>query len=224
MNGFNGRKSYILNLARDAKEVCSRDERSPILFVRSFQDEDIEVSNERYWGHAFLGIKDEKIRLEEILAETLFSYGPLVALADPRHNVKPLGAVRENVASESWKEDFKTYSEEAAWIIMLVRSTPSLKWELDQLIPRGLLAKSILVFPPSYHELEDPQSLLVNSLPELAAVLGITSSVDERYLLDGTLVMSWSNNEHTMIIRQDGGGEARGYADAARLAITTKAI
>lgn len=209
------------NLARSAKELSFLDERPPILFLRSFQDDRIEVANERYWGHAFLGIKDEQVRLEEVLAETLYAHGPLVALSNPRDALGPLGAARENVAKENWQDEVRKNMELAEWIVLVVGSTPSLRWEMAQLLGRDYLGKTILVFPPSYHNPDRPDRFVVHAIPELASALGIDTDEQERRVLDGVLVISWKDKANVMIIRQDGSGEARGYADAVRLAAAT---
>jgi hypothetical protein len=211
------------NLARSAKEQSFRDERPPILFLRSFRDDRIEVPNERYWGHAFLGLKNQQVRLEEVLAETLYAHGPLVALSNPQDDLGPLGAARENVANENWQQEVKTNMEYAAWVVLVVGSTPNLRWEIAQLSEHGYLEKTILVFPPNYYTPANPTRPVVRALPELASALGIHTDEEERKVLDDALVISWDDQANMVVIRQDGNGEARGYADAVRLAVAISA-
>jgi hypothetical protein len=209
------------NLARSASELSLLDERPPILFLRSFRDDRIQVESERFWGHAFLGLKDRRVRLEEVLAETLYAHGPIVALSNPQDALPPLGAARKNVANENWQDDVGEFMDQAAWIVFVVGSTRSLRWEISQILERGYIEKTLVVFPPAYHDSSTSGRLLVKALPELASALGILTEEAEREVLDGALLVAWKDTSNALIIRQAGDGEARGYSDAVRLAIAT---
>lgn len=143
------------------------------------------------------------------------------AISNPREDLPPLGAARENIANECWQDDVKKYMDQAAWIVLIVGSTKNLRWEISQILERGHRGKTLVVFPPTYHDPEANKHLLIEALPELASALDIHTSEAEIKVLDGALVIAWSDNTNAMIIRQNGAKEARGYADAVRLAVAT---
>jgi hypothetical protein len=206
------------HLARSASDVSQRDERRPILFLRSFRDDEIEIPAERYWGNALLGIRNKKVRLEEVLAETAFAVGPLVACSNPEDVLRPLGAARDNVSNETWQEEIGRFMWEASWIVLLVGTTKSLRWEMAEILRRGFLPKTLIVFPPGYREKDNAESLIVNALPELAKILQLTDGQHERKVLDGALLFTVSQDGRGVVIRQDGEATERGYGDAVRLA------
>jgi hypothetical protein len=203
-----------VRLARSASALAQEDERPPILLLRSFQDDGIAVDNERYWGHRFLGMRDESIRLEEVIAETLYPHGPLIALSNPEDRLPPLGAAKENVAGPSWQGVVECYMEQAALIVVIVGVTPNLRWEVSRMLACGFGEKCLFVFPPTYRGGRESQRLLVNCLPELAQELGLRSEQEESEMLSGALVL---RGVGLVVIKADVGDNAMAYAESLRL-------
>jgi hypothetical protein len=147
-------KRLLLNmrhqLAKTASEIAQKDIRSPILFLRSFKDDQVKVVNEPHWTSKAFGVHEEQVRLEEVMAETLFNYGPLVGLNDPNCELTPLGAARENVVTENWQQSVVDYMEQASHIVFVVGKTENLRWEVDTAINHGYLHKCLFIFPPQY--------------------------------------------------------------------------
>jgi hypothetical protein len=147
-------KRLLLNmrqqLAKTASEIAQKDIRSPILFLRSFKDDQLQVANEPHWTSKAFGVHEEQVRLEEVMAESLFNYGPLVGLGDPHCELTPLGAARENVLTESWQQTVLDFMEQASYIVFIVGKTENLRWEVDTAIGHGYLQKCLFIFPPEY--------------------------------------------------------------------------
>jgi hypothetical protein len=87
------------------------------------------------------------VRLEETIAETLYPYGPLIALSNPEDELPPLGAAKTNVDGAAWQPVVEQYMERALQIVMVVGATRNLRWEVDQLLDRRLLPKCVFIFP-----------------------------------------------------------------------------
>jgi hypothetical protein len=206
-------------LARSAGALAREDKRPPILLLRSFKDDKILVENERYWGHRLLGIRDEQIRLEEVLAETLYPYGPLIALSNPVDMLPPLGAARENVADADWQRAVEQHMEQASGIVVIIGTTQSLRWEVNQILSKGHLEKCLFVFPPAYRSLKDKSHLLVNCLPALGHELGVRSAEEEMAVLADALVIGGMRRAEGLVIKADNGGRAMDYAEALRLSV-----
>lgn len=214
-------RSLRTHLAHGVREISRRDPRAPILFLRSFRDDQLEISAERFWGHAFLGLGNHRVRLEEVLAETLYAFGPLVALSNPGDALPPLGAARENVADEHWQGQILSYMAQAAWIVLVVGATPSLRWEVDRILERGYEPKTLVVFPPSARAPRAAGRLLAGALPALAERLALARDEAGREL-EGVTVLAWHDRAAAFVVCQDGDADARGYADAVRLAVAMR--
>jgi hypothetical protein len=81
-------------------EVVSTDHRPPILLLRSFSDDKPRVVGTRQAdGGGGLpagleGIRNESVTFEQVVAETLGAYGPVVAIGRPGEILPPRGAAR----------------------------------------------------------------------------------------------------------------------------------
>lgn len=129
-------KAAALPTARHAR---LGDRRRPILFLRSFQDDDQAVSN--------------TMRLEDTIAATLARYGPVIAVGQPGVLPKS-GAARAFYDGSDWQEAVTTWMSEALLIVMVAGYTAGLRWELDELIKRNMVRKLIVVFPPDQKHFE----------------------------------------------------------------------
>jgi hypothetical protein len=204
-------------LARSASALARKDPRPPILLLRSFRDDNVQVQKDKYWGQWLLGIRDDEVRLEEIVAETLYPYGPLIALSNPGEELAPIGAARENIRGSAWQHAVEHHMEETSEIVMIVGTTPSLRWELQQLITKGLLPRCVFVFPPEYRHRRDRERCLVNCLPELARELDLQSEEAEIRMLSNVLLIGGLGHHTQVMITASSGGGAIDYAEALRL-------
>jgi hypothetical protein len=204
-------------LARSASALARKDNRPPILLLRSFKDDGILVENERYWGHRFLGIRDKQIRLEEVIAETLYPYGPLIALSNPADSMPLLGAAKENITDLAWERAVERYIEQASKIVLILGVSQNFRWEVSQILSRGLLQKCFFVFPPAYRGLNERSRLLTNCLPELGYELGLRSEEEEAAMLSDALVSGGVRPGEGVIIKAHNGNNALAYAEALRL-------
>ena len=85
---------------------------------------------------------------EESVAWELNSYGPVVAVGRPGRSLASLGAAREHLPDETWREQVANRMEEAGIIAVATGETDGLAWELGQVVSGGHLAKTFFVFPP----------------------------------------------------------------------------
>ena len=208
-------------VARSASAVARADTRPPILFLRSFGADEIAVKSDRYWGARFLAMRDQEVRLEEVIAETLYPYGPLVALANPKDRLPPLGAARENVADPDWQQAVDRYMADASRIVLIVGDTPSLRWEARRIVAMGYLEKCLVVFPPSYHTAAGAR--LTNCLPELGEALGFRSTEDEAAALSEALVLAGVGRADAAVITAREKTQMD-YAEVLRLSVQSDAL
>lgn len=171
--------------ARTARELSDTRPERPILFLRSFaDDEQLVPSSDTFLAYAFGAVRP-RVRLEEIVADIMFAKGPLVALADPGVGASPIGAARDVATHDGWQRAILAYLDRSQINVCFFGRTRSFLWEIDQILDRGRLSSTLIVFPPSYPN--DRQ--LVHDAPRLAAMIGLRDEQDERARLAGARIL-----------------------------------
>ena len=131
------------------------DDRPPILFLRSFDQDEMSI---RARTHdpllqlpAGLGRKRE---LDEMLLETGAPFGPVIALGDPRNPIPPLGAARIYVRDieQDWKGVVADLIVAARAIVICPQTSASVAWEIDQVRSPSVLARTIILASPGMSE------------------------------------------------------------------------
>jgi hypothetical protein len=122
-----------------ADALLRSDPRAPVLLLRSFADDGIKVA-QRVW--------DDQIGLEESLQRYLSSFGPVIAIANPRSVPQP-GAARVFLPDSAWQARVGEWMAQARIVVVIVGATDAAKWEVSQLVARNCLNKCVFVVPPS---------------------------------------------------------------------------
>jgi len=143
--------------ALSIEEAAGRDRRAPILFLRSFADDAIQVRtapiltlermplecpavDPKFWG--------KLIRFEEVLAGALWGIGPVVAIGAPGEDLPQPGAVRSYYDDASWQSEVKALMRHAQLVFVVPSTHKWLRWEIETLFQLGLAAKIVFVLPP----------------------------------------------------------------------------
>jgi hypothetical protein len=156
---------------QSAAEVVATDPRPAVLFLRSFEKEQVTLAGARNpWLLRAFDPGAEYGTLEEMIVLGLTYVGPVVAVADPSRRDAPVGAARWRLSDDEWQRFVEAQIEGAGLIVVGVAETSGLWWEIEALKRSpGALAKTIFVCPPGTTR---DRALL----SKLTAVLG--SSVD----------------------------------------------
>lgn len=128
--------------AATAHDKLRQDRRKPVLFLRSFKDDNAEANKYDKEG------KDDRDfeRLENIIANVAHGYGPLIAVGEPG-KIPKSGAARAYYDGDDWREAVTTWMDQALMIIMVAGYTEGVRWELESAIARGHARKLVLIFP-----------------------------------------------------------------------------
>lgn len=124
----------------DADSLLAVDRRPPILFLRSFDDDEKQT-----FGSSQTAFLD--FSLETRLSNHFFHFGPFIAVGSPKETVPQLGAARVLLRDDEWQERVLGWMNEASVIIMYSGTTQWVNWELRQIIERGRATNLILMFP-----------------------------------------------------------------------------
>lgn len=133
-------------LQRNATELLRIDSRAPILFLRSFHDDQLTTGNSA--GKVLsviLGLDVDTLRLEECIVDMAGRLGPVIALSPPGSSISPmLGAAKER-ATGDWKELVQKYLDQSQLIVLIYGTSAGLKWEIEEIHRRGYAHKLVLV-------------------------------------------------------------------------------
>jgi hypothetical protein len=127
-------------LQPDARVLLAADKRPPVLFLRSFIDDEKFDSK-----HSKTALFD--FSLEARLATHFGAIGPFIAVGSPKDSTPRLGASRVRLDDGEWRQAVLGWMDSACYLIVFAGLTHWAKWELCQAIERGYANKLILLFP-----------------------------------------------------------------------------
>lgn len=147
--------AWLFRIARalgrsGTKLVLEVDHRQAALYLRSFDDDSVPlpaIASARRPLFELFSLRGTD-PFEESVAWELNSYGPVVAVGRPGRSLASLGAAREHLSDETWREQVASRMDEAGIIAIATGQTDGLAWELGQVVSGGHLSKTIFVFPP----------------------------------------------------------------------------
>jgi hypothetical protein len=126
-----------------ADDLMTVDKRPPILFLRSFADDE----QERYLAAGYSKRSLLDISLESRLANHFFRFGPFVAIGSPKESIPQLGAARVMLPDDQWHERVLAWMRDAAVVVMYGGKTAWVNWELSQILKTGSATRLILLIP-----------------------------------------------------------------------------
>jgi TM2 domain-containing membrane protein YozV len=147
--------------AISAAELLVKDARAPVVYLRSFkQDDDRLVPI-----YLRLLIFFVALNFEQILAAILSPIGPFVAIGRPAEDVPELGAARMYFPNDQWREQICAFMERARLVVIRLGTTDNIWWEVEHAIRTVDPARLILVVVESRKKQE-------NLLRRLGELLG----------------------------------------------------
>jgi hypothetical protein len=128
-----------VKLQPTAESALSLDKRSPVLFLRSFVDDE-RVRFLFAQGALF------DFSLEARLATHFFKTGPFIAVDSPKRTAA-IGAARASLPDTEWQGTVVKWMGAARLIVLLVGLTPWVRWEMRQIMELGYTQKLIILMP-----------------------------------------------------------------------------
>jgi len=159
-----GKKSYRRGkqlTARSADNLLSKDTRPPLLYLRSFIEDETTSSEMGPSGLTEIALKSLVVSggtvfsyffnksEEELLANIFRKLGPCIAIGIPDEQLPPLGMARMKLPEEEWQAKVQELLSRAQVVILRAGHTKKFLWEVEQAIklvrPERLLF--LLPFP-----------------------------------------------------------------------------
>ncbi len=132
------------SIRRRATDVLKDPNYRPVVFLRSFRDEDARVASK----NPFWSLLRAQVRLEEVIAGQLMRLGPCVAIGVPGEWVPRLGAMRAYFADADWQTAIRAWTDRAVLSVVMAGSSLSVLWELEYLIWSNRTSTLLLILPP----------------------------------------------------------------------------
>ena len=131
-------------IRRRATQVLEDPSYRPIVFLRSFRDENVRVATKTpLWS-----LIRARVRLEEVIAGQVLQLGPCVAIVMPGERAPKLGAMRAYFADANWQTAIRIWTDRALLSVVMVGDSPSVLWELEHLVWSNRASSLLMVLPP----------------------------------------------------------------------------
>lgn len=133
-------------------ETLRRDPRPYFLYLRGFDEDSLRVQEVAgRFGLIEMLAPFIRPRFEEVLAERLAHFGPVIAIASHRARVADLGAAKASFADDQWRDRVEDFAEHARAIVMSAtprQVTDGLGWEIRHIAGRHPDLTLLLVLSP----------------------------------------------------------------------------
>jgi hypothetical protein len=133
------RRHYVLR----ADKLLQLDDRRPIIFLRSFADDNV-----RLWGKGIVG-KLRRRTIDEAIRSVCEQIGPFVAIASPKTKLPRLGAAQVYFSDDTWQSAIARWVAMAELIVMVAGRTEGLRWELEHILSNKERTKLMVILPPA---------------------------------------------------------------------------
>lgn len=137
-NKYRERQRAVL---RNAEAVMKDDPRAPVLYLRSFKDDEMIARAIGFYS------------MEQEMKFALFDIGPFIGLAEPgKDEPQDPGAARMRLPHDAWKEKVAEEMSRAALVVMRLGASEGLLWELGE-APNRVDPKRLVLLVPSEEEI-----------------------------------------------------------------------
>ena len=170
-----------------AAEARRLDDRPPVLFLRSFENDQVSLRSAAVTTSVQLADPTfEQAHLEDVL-QTCLSLGPVIAIGRPDDAAPPVGVPRLYVPTLEWQNVVTGLIDEAALIVVGVSESAGVIWEIEQLKNCRQLGKAVFVVPPEHAHNRRLLDDLLRRIPPLVPtttwereVMGVSRTVNRR--------------------------------------------
>lgn len=152
--------------------IQQRDERKPILFLRSFADDAVTLKRaSRPLSSVMFDLSRRVPNLDLVVLDEGTLVGPVVALGNPRDRIPPYGVARGYFDNRTWQQGVHKLATDARAIVIVLDDTPGVRIEIDMILEAGYESKTLFILHPKNFKTRSPA--LADSLTRIEAALGL---------------------------------------------------
>ncbi len=140
--------------------ILEKDSRQPIVYLRTFQDDDLNLTKKQLLKSIWTSDKNahkrknlskyipfDVEREQRAMARIFQKIGPYVALGKPGETLPELGSLKLYVSNETWQETILKLLQNSRLVIFSAGKSESLRWELKQIVQSVSPLKLLLILP-----------------------------------------------------------------------------
>jgi hypothetical protein len=123
-----------------------------VLYLRPFDTDDVILPTPRLPPLSrFLSYRPFPVRIEEELFDVADGYRPLIAVGKPGGSKQALGglAYRTYLDNSEWQAYVAQKIHDAERIVLLIKDSAGVRWELERVIREGAAAKTLFLVDPA---------------------------------------------------------------------------
>jgi hypothetical protein len=129
--------------------VLRQDTRNPVLFLRSFrEDQRLLKPPAKSLIARMLRLENRRRTLDEIVLDAASPVGPVIALGAPDEKITPLGAARLYADDTAWQNVVRSLADRSRAIIICIEEGGGILWELEHLLACGHSTKTLCILNP----------------------------------------------------------------------------
>lgn len=138
-----GKRLVAKHRALGAGDLLARDARQPVLYLRSFVDD--QLTSDTPTAYDFQGVHLPRLSTEEEhLAKAVGDIGPFVAIANPKEFLPRPGATKISADDDTWQATVTELMSRARLVIFRVGDGRNLWWEIGRALT--LVGRERLLF------------------------------------------------------------------------------
>ena len=137
------------------RETQEQDPRPPLLFLRSFRDDQVLLPTPRLplLGR-LLNLFQARTSLDVVLLEEGTEYGPVVAVGKPDDPRPPYGASRGYFVDGDWRGAVERLADDSRSVAVCADLTEGVLWELEHVVWPGRAQKTLFLAHPAFRDPE----------------------------------------------------------------------
>jgi hypothetical protein len=151
-------------------DVIKRPDDRFLLYLRPFDTDDVILPKPRLpLLSSLLSFHPFPVRIEEELFDVADGYRPLIAVGKPGGAKETLGGIayRTWLDDAEWQDYVADKIRRAERIVMLVKDSDGVRWELARVVREGAASKTLFLVDPAVRTAEDWETLAKFVVPLL---------------------------------------------------------
>ncbi len=180
-------------MLRSLEDAQAFDPRPPIMFLRSFSDDQVALKPQRgFFKQWYLDETSRVVSLDHLILKEGTEIGPTVALGNPDDPVPPYGVARGYFEHSTWKDAVSKHCDQAKGIVLVMDTTAGIEWEVGHLFDQNHMHKTLVLLKQDDWGTSEGYSLLAKvagkTLPDFNMPEKISSASAD---YEGEIVGFW---------------------------------